>query len=168
MLKYSVIALALFAGNAFAAVNLTECEKIGYERGTYNTSICESADSCNERFAGMTDDLKRCLERVKTPADCDKDVAKRNAEVEDNNLLYRCPATTDLTSQKNNEKIHANHNLVYNDGNIVNITDLVTDTQNVYVFKATAGMSGFFGGGDKYYVIGPADNEGLFMSLFSE
>lgn len=167
MFKYSILALVLVSGNAFAAIDWASCEKIGHDHGTYTTSICETKEDCNERFSDMPEDLARCMARIKTPEDCEKEVEERNAEVEIKNLLYRCPATDTLISQKNAEKVHANHHLVYDNGEKINIDDLIADTENVYVFKATAGMSGFFGKG-QYYVIGPADKDGLFMSVFPE
>lgn len=167
MLKYSLVALAFLSGNAFAAIDWSACEKIGHDTGTYTVSNCETKESCNERFSDMPDDLARCISRIKTPEDCEKDILERNAEVENKNLLYRCPATDTLVTQKNSEKVHANHHLVYDNGDKVDIDELVADTQNVYVFKASAGMSGIFGKG-QYYVIGPADKNGLFMSVFPE
>ena len=167
MHKYYMFALLLLSGSAFASIDYAECEKIGYERGTYTTSICETLDKCKERFADEAEKLKNCLSRVKTPEECELYVARRNAEVERKTFLYRCPVTDALMSQKNSKKSHANRNLVYDNGDKVNADNLIADEQNVYVFKAYEGISSLVGQ-DKYHVIGPVDKDGLFMSAFEE
>ena len=167
MPKYFIFVLLLLSGNAFASFDYAECEKIGYERGTFSTSICETTSSCTERLSDDKNKLKNCLSRVKTPEDCDAYVARRNAEVERKTFLYRCPATDALVAQKNGEKTSATRQLFYDNGDKVNIGDLVADKQNVYVFKAYAGALSF-AARDSYYVLGAADKDGLFMAAFPE
>ncbi|MCQ2598920.1 MAG: hypothetical protein MJ187_00885 [Alphaproteobacteria bacterium] len=169
MFKYIYYMLGIFfiSFDAFAAIDLSNCEQIGHEVGTYNVSFCKTEQICKDDFSGLPDDFARCMSQVKTPEDCERDIAKRNTDIANKNLLYRCPATDELLTQKNKPKTAANHHLVYNDGTKMDINDLIADTQNVYIFKASAGLAGFLDKG-RLNVIGPADKDGLFMSIYSE
>ncbi|MBR6838765.1 MAG: hypothetical protein IKM94_04325 [Alphaproteobacteria bacterium] len=165
MRKILIATLFLIPGIAMAEVDISDCEVIGHERGIITEAICETVEKCNTDFADDPEDLERCLSRVKSPEDCAKDVAQRNEDIESKNLLYRCPATSTRIAQKDNEKISANHNLIYTDGTDVDIDALIADKENVFLFQGGAGMAGFFNKG-KFNIIGPKDKDGLFMAIF--
>lgn len=97
------------------------------------------------------------MKNVKTPEECAKWVAEENKKIESENLVYRCPATDYLLSQKVKEKTGKMHNLVDNDGVALDQDAMVADTENVYLFHHGAGLAGFIGRGS-YSIFGPSED----------
>lgn len=154
---------------SFAAVDVSDCEVIGYQQGKLVASDCVTVESCQQQFADFPQDLKVCLRRVKkTPEECAEYVQTQNDRIEKYNLIYKCPATVARLEQRAKPKDHTNEDLVYKNGKPIDFDKLANDNKNVYLFHEKAGFTGFLHGGT-YSVIGtPEKPYGWNMVAFEE
>jgi hypothetical protein len=151
----------------FAAVDVSDCEVIGHQKGGMTEKDCNTVESCNVDFARFPEDLQICLKHAKTPEQCKTYIAEQNAKIEQENLVYRCPLNAWLVKQRDKEKDHTVHNLVYTNGFDIDQKALENDASHVYLFHGNAGLMGFVNK-KKYSIIGPAGKYGLNMALVDE
>ena len=165
---------------AFSAVDVSDCEVIGYQQSPVSEKNCQTAEECQTDFAehGNQDALNLCLKNVKTPEECAQFIAEQQELARQELLIYKCPITDERARQKMAEKTSggAQNRAYYNDGTKMNPDELITDTENVYLFRGVgSGISAAIGiisekdkGKANYRIIGPADDEhhGLVFSSF--
>lgn len=152
---------------ASAAVDVSDCEVIGYQKGTMTEKDCNTVESCNTDFARFPEDLKICLKHAKTKEQCQEYIAEQNARIEQENLVYRCPLTEFRLKQKAKTKDHHVRDLVYANGMSIDQDAIANDASHVYLFHGNTGLMGFVNM-KKYSVIGPAEKYGLNMAIFDE
>lgn len=161
------ILICLMPALSFAAVDVSDCEVIGYQKGKMVEKDCVTIESCKSDFANFPEDLKTCLKYVKSPTECVEYIAAQNANMEKNNLVYKCPANKLRLEQRAKPKDHTNHDLVYNNGKAMDLKALASDNRYVYLFHEKVGLPGFLSMGG-YSIIGPAEKYGLNMVAFEE
>lgn len=116
-MKKLLTLILLLPSVSFANVDISNCVVIGHQVGTNTTKNCNTAEDCEmEKDDSYPRGYELCMKNVKTPEECAKWVAEENKKIESENLVYRCPATDYLLSQKVKEKTGKMHNLVDNDG----------------------------------------------------
>ena len=152
---------------AFAEVDVSNCEVIGYQQGKMTEKDCNTVESCNIDFKDFPDDLQNCLRHAKTPDECRAYIAEENAKIESDNLVYKCPMTADLAKHKQKTKDHTNHDLVYKNGKSMDLDVLAADNEYAYLFHEQAWIPGFVNMG-RYSIIGPAEKYGLNMVAIQE
>lgn len=167
MHKFFIGLFLILPSFAFAAVDVSDCEVIGYQKGKMTEKDCNTVESCNIDFKDFPDDLKICLKRAKTAEDCRAYIAEQNAKIESNNLVYKCPVNAQRSEQKGKTKDHTNHDLVYRNGTPMDMKVLANDTRYVYLFHEKSGLPGFLNMG-RYSIIGPAEKYGMNMVAIEE
>ncbi len=157
-MKKLLTLILLLPSVSFADLDISNCVVIGHQVGTNTTKNCNTAEDCEtEKDDSYPRGYELCMKNVKTPEECAKWVAEENKKIESENLVYRCPATDYLLSQKVKEKTGKMHNLVDNDGVALDQDAMVADTENVYLFRHGAGLAGFIGRGS-YSIFGPSED----------
>lgn len=157
-MKKLLTLILLLPSVSFADLDISNCVVIGHQVGTNTTKNCNTAEDCEmEKDDSYPRGYELCMKNVKTPAECEQWVAEQNKKIESENLVYRCPATDYLLSQKVKEKTGKMHNLVDNDGVALDQDAMVADTENVYLFRHGAGLAGFIGRGS-YSIFGPSED----------
>lgn len=157
-MKKLLTLILLVPSVSFADLDISNCVVIGHQVGTNTTKNCNTAEDCEmEKDDSYPRGYELCMKNVKTPEECAKWVAEENKKIESENLVYRCPATDYLLSQKVKEKTGKMHNLVDNDGVTLDQDAMVADTENVYLFRHGAGLAGFIGHGS-YSIFGPSED----------
>lgn len=151
----------------FGAVDVSDCEVIGHQKGNMTEKDCVTVASCNKDFAQFPQDLEVCLSGAKTPVECKSYISEQNANIEKNNLVYRCPVTDVRLKYKLKPKTHMLRDLVYNDGRSMNQDEMAKDTQYVYLFHADVGIIGFIDR-HRFSIIGAPEKYGLNMVIFDE
>lgn len=162
--------LALFLilpGFAFAAVDVSNCEVIGFQRGKMTEKDCNTVESCNIDFKDFPEDLRKCLNHAKKIDECRAYIAEENAKIESENLVYKCPMNADFIKYKAKPKDHTNHDLVYKNGAPMDLSILAADDEYAYLFHEQAWIPGFVNMG-RYSIIGPAEKYGLNMIAIEE
>ena len=167
MRKLFFVLMCIMPTLGVAAVDVSDCEVIGFQRGTLTEKDCVTKEYCNKTFANFPDDLKICLKGAKTPEQCVEYAEKQNKRIEENNLVYKCPINDLRLKQKNQKKNHVVPDLVYTNGRIIDQESLANDTKYVYLFHAKTGYIGFTNR-RKYSIIGPAEEYGLNMAIIQE
>ena len=167
MRKLFFVFVFLMPALAGAAVDVSDCEVIGYQKGTMTEKDCNTVESCNTDFAKFPEDLEICLKHAKTPEQCQEYIAEQNNKIEQENLVYRCPLTAWRIKQKSKVKDHHVKDLVYTNGMPIDQTAIANDASHVYLFHGNTGLMGFVNM-KKYSIIGPAEKYGLNMAIFEE
>ena len=156
---------------AFADVDISKCEVIGYQTSPYTEEYCKTEQVC--KLDTETNQIK-CTPNNKTQEECSKEVAEQQALAHKEYLIYKCPVTEYLLNQKFKEK---NIGMIdgawyYNDGVNIDKEKMVKDEENVYLFRE---QSFTFGAGKitkdsefGYYIIGPANEDGLMFSFITD
>lgn len=167
MRKLLFILLCFSPVSGFAAVDVSDCEVIGYQRGTMTEDNCNTVETCQVDFADFPEDLQICIRRAKTKEQCKQYIAAQNAKIEKENLVYRCPMTDLRLKQKRKVKDHTVHDLVYTNGTPMDMAAMAQDNQYAYLFHGQTGLMGFVNK-KRYSIIGPAEKYGLNMALVDE
>lgn len=168
MLKSFFVLFCFVPVLAMAAVDISDCDVIGYQRGTLTEKDCVTDTYCNQTFEGFPDDLKVCLKGAKNQKECRDYIEEQNKKIEQNNLVYRCPMTDMWLAQKNKKKTHVVKDLVYTaNGMPINQDLLANDTRYVYLFHAKTGFIGFVNQ-RKYSIVGAPEKYGLNMAIIDE
>lgn len=156
VLLFTLIAFLPIA--SFAAVDISNCIVIGHQAGSWTVKNCTTVEDCEkEKDDSYPRGYELCMKNVKTPAECEQWVAEQNKKIESENLVYRCPATEYLLTQKVKEKTSAMSNLVDNDGVPLDQDAMIADTENVYIVRSGAGLAGFIDRGG-YRIFGPSED----------
>ena len=167
MRKLFVAFMCFLPRLAIAAVDISDCQVIGYQRGTMTINDCNTIETCNVDFADFPEDLALCLKRAKTPEQCNEYIKERNAQIEKENLVYKCPMTVSRLKQRGKTKDHTVHNLVYNNGEAIDQEALANDNQYAYLFHGQSGLMGFVNK-KRFSIIGAPEKYGLNMAIFDE
>ena len=167
MRKLFFILFCLMPMLGVAAVDVSDCEVIGHQKGGMTEKDCNTVESCNVDFARFPEDLQICLKHAKTPEQCKTYIAEQNAKIEQENLVYRCPLNAWRLKQRDKEKDHVVHALVYTNGSDIDQKAIENDASHVYLFHGKTGIAGFVNM-RKYSVIGPAGKYGMNMALVDE
>ena len=152
---------------AIAAVDISDCNAIGHQRGTLTEKDCVTEAYCNQTFADFPDDLDICLKGAKNQKECRDYIEEQNKKIEKNNLVYRCPMTNERAIQKNKKKTHVVKDLVYANNMPISQDLLANDTRYAYIFHAKTGFIGFVNH-RQYSIIGAPEEYGLNMAIVDE
>ncbi len=119
------------------ADDLSDCTPIGYRHYWEMTveSCSTPPEICKE---DPSSDL--CKKNIKTPEQCEQEIAEMTERLKETDLVYRCPATPERVA-KMSGKPDAHLKYFYNNGTEIDNDTLRADTENVYIFRQT----GFFG-----------------------
>ncbi len=135
MRKFIAVFMCLLPGLAFAEIDISGCEKIGYKRGTWEVYMCE-----NLRFECPKNEPD-CdyLPDVSTPDGCRAFVDEQNKQDEENQIVLKCVADENIISHKTQKRFYsypANYGslFAFTDGTSMNLTELLNDNNNIYVF----------------------------------
>jgi len=179
--KIFFVLLFLLPTVAFSAVDVSDCEVIGYQQSPVTEQNCATTEKCQAEFATHKNKsaLDLCLKNVKTPAECQQFIAEQQELARQELLIYKCPMTYERLQQKMGEKTSggAQNRAYYNDETKIDPDELIADTEYVYLFRGIgSGIGAAIGvisekdkGRVRYRIIGPADDEhGLVFSVFQE
>lgn len=147
------------------AMDVSDCEQIGYMPGNATENNCIMYDDC---IAEHHDNPTACTNAVKTDKECAEKIAKENAAASKHDILIKCPATSARREHKSASKDHnSGGNFVMMNGDVVNIDDLINDTEYVYYARISNSVVSFLAGKDAWHVIGPRDGD-FFLAIVQE
>ena len=118
--------------------DFSDCEKIGHVMGAYTTQDCSNISI--ECEAG-SDNYEECIKLQSidksTEQGCRELIDYLNGIDETTEYLLRCPLTKSRIANKTADfyMTTASGKYVYNDGTVINMSDLLTDTENIYIIS---------------------------------
>ena len=137
MFKYCLIVLAFLSGNAFASIDFSECEKVGYASGKWSVDMCPDIElSCDdqENHCDMPD--------INTPEGCKAFIDKMNKEEESDHYLLKCVNNDEFLSHKTPNFYVGMPQGVFisNDGTEINLEEILNDSNHIYLYHQTSGV----------------------------
>ncbi len=113
--------------------DFSDCEKIGHIRGMYTVADCQDIDV--ECEPGYEEDCANIPDKS-TEQGCMDFIAFLNKLEEDTTYILRCPLTGARVANKTSEKqfVLTSPTYVYNDGSDIVLSELLNDTDNIYLF----------------------------------
>lgn len=175
MKKYILPVFFLLPIIAFADIDISGCNVIGYQTSRVTEKSCKTKESCEEMFEKWQnqEDFDDCIAYVKTPEECEQFIAEQQELARKRLLIYKCPITDILLQRKMAEKDVGTLEkyAYYSDGTPINTDAMITDSDNVYLFLNTPLMvMDAITENSKlaYYIIGPVSTDNLMFTWLSK
>lgn len=174
MKKYTLPIFVFLPTFAFAVVDVSNCNVIGYRD---INMTCNTMEKCQLNFEQMKEvvsddeaekDFDRCVKSIKNPEECSQYIAEQQEMAHREYLIYKCPMNDWLLGIKNTEDWRDNGELqkyaYYNDGTPIDTDAMIADDKSAYLFRVQVPFDGLplnentkYG----YDLIVPADKDGL-------
>lgn len=180
MRKMFLFIMLLLPTFAFASVDVSDCEIIGYRD---KNVTCVTMERCQQDFQKMKEvvpddeakeDFDICVKSIKTPEECAKYVSEQQEMAHREYLIYKCPMTDKLLKLKTQEWRDAGgleKEAFYNDGTPIDTDSMITDDESVYLFRVQVPFDVLpldentkYG----YDIIGPANEYGMMFTFIDK
>lgn len=177
MRKTSFIAMLFMPTFAFASVNISNCEVIGYRNTNVTEKFCNTMEKCQQNFEKKKEvdsadkakeDFDRCVKSIKSSEECEQYIAEQQEMAHKEYLIYKCPMNDWFSLIKKKEDFRDNGEFqkyaYYNDGTPIDTDAMITDDEYAYLFRiqvpfdiSPLNENTKYG----YDMIVPADKDGL-------
>lgn len=132
-MKNILLVLILLPWLSACSDDFSDCEKIGHVRGMYTVADCQDTDvECEPEYKEDCDNIPD----KSTEQGCRDFIVFLNKLEEDATYILRCPLTGARAANKTSQEqyVLTNPRYVYNDGSDIVLSELLNDTDNIYLF----------------------------------